>query len=98
MKWEYIGKQELREGNIPGKSYVYTTSMWRTPVPGGWIMMALNSKSNDPQPHTSFYPDPGHVWKGNTTDGADYLLRPAELGEQTPANLLLRPGPDESPF
>lgn len=74
MKWEYLGVQELREGS-GGKGYVYAVGMWRTPVPGGWLLMSVNTRSRDPQPNQSFYPDPDHLWTGQTPEEADYLLR-----------------------
>ncbi len=95
MQWEFLGVQELRESSVPGKGYVYAPSMWRTPVPGGWLVMTLNSKSNDPQPMLSFYPDANHVWKGNAPPEASYLLRPASGGKLTASEELLRPSLDE---
>lgn len=74
MKWEFLGVQELREESAR-KGHVYTISMWRTPVPGGWLVMSANTRSLDPQPIQSFYPDPDHLWTGKTPEEADYLLR-----------------------
>ena len=96
MRWEFLGKQELHEGHTPGKGYTYLASLWRTPVPGGWLLMTVNSKSSDPQPIVSFYPDPGHVWHGNAPPEADYLLRPASGSASTSPDQLLRPASDES--
>lgn len=77
MQWEYLGKQNIREGADGEKGFLYHILIWRTPVPGGWLIMSLNSRSNDPQPNTGFYPDPAHIWKGNAPPEADFLLRPA---------------------
>jgi len=97
MRWEFLGKQELQESVTPGKGYVYTLSMWRTPVPGGWLIMTVNNKSNDPQPVLSFYPDADHIWKGNAPPEAGYLLRPASGGAITAPDTLLRPSIEEDP-
>ena len=77
MQWELVGKQELWESGTPGKGHAYAPLVWRTPVPGGWLLMTVNSKSSDPQPTTSFYPDPDHVWSFRSDPQAEYLLRPA---------------------
>lgn len=96
MQWEFLGKQELRDSATPGKGYTYQAAMWRTPVPGGWLLMTVNSKSNDPQPLVSFYPDPAHVWPGNPPPEADYLLRPASGSASASPAQLLRPASEES--
>ena len=85
MRWEYIGTQEL---STPGKGYTYVTEMWRTPVPGGWLLMALNARSNSPDPVTSFYPDKEHTWKPSEPPEAQYLLRAAGAGEIEPMEQL----------
>ncbi len=95
MQWEFLGKQELQESNNSGKGYTYVASMWRTPVPGGWLLMTLNSKSNDPQPLLSFYPDADHLWQGNAPPEANYLLRPARGSLAASQEQLLRPASDE---
>jgi hypothetical protein len=97
MKWELLGKQELRDSDVPGKGYVYTPLMWRTPVPGGWLLMTVNSKSNDPQPTVSFYPDADHLWTGRTPPEAEYLLRPAGPDSSPSGEHLLRPASEENP-
>lgn len=78
MKWEQVGMQELWESGIPGRGYAYEIWLWRTPVPGGWLLMAVNKKSNGPDPTVSFYPDPEHRWNPAHDPQADYLLRPAQ--------------------
>ena len=95
MKWEFLGGQELtdREEGTRGRGYTYVSLLWRTNVPGGWLLMVMNAKSNDPSPSVSFYPDPEHRWTGAADPQAAYLLRPAEGGRETPADHLLRPGP-----
>ena len=77
MKWEFLGTQSLLEAEPGKKGYTYRCSMWRTPVPGGWLIMTLNAKSNTPEPMQSFYPDPDHVWTGKQPVEANYLLRAA---------------------
>ncbi len=91
MEWEAIGKQELK---TPGRrgfgSYTYQVQMWRSPVPGGWLIMALNSRSNSPDPVTSFYPDPEHHWQITQDPVANYLLRATQASAIEDPNLLLR--------
>ncbi|HZT42047.1 MAG TPA: hypothetical protein VFA07_07645 [Chthonomonadaceae bacterium] len=77
MKWEQVGRQALWETGIPGKGYAYQVWLWRSPVPGGWLLMAVNAKSNGPDPTVSFYPNPEHRWTLEYDPQADYLLRPA---------------------
>ena len=93
MKWEFLGVQELREGSN-GKGYVYTVGMWRTPVPGGWMLMSLNTKSNNPQPTQSFYSDPDHLWTGTNPAEAAYLLRAAGPDNVPSTQNLLRASDD----
>jgi len=91
MAWEYIGKQELKSpGKMMWGGYIYQTQMWRTPVPGGWLLMALNSRSNSPDPVISFYPDDDHVWNPTELTQEQYLLRAAGSREIEPPNELLR--------
>ncbi len=80
IKWEFLGKQELEEWKESA------LRIWRTSVPGGWLMLTYFGCTGT----QSFYPDPDHIWTGSTTDGADYLLRPAQIEVGTPANQLLR--------
>ena len=97
MQWEFLGTQELQESNSTGKkSHVYALSMWRTPVPGGWLLMTLNSRSNDPQPVQSFYPDAQHLWTGKTPVEASYLLRAAGAGALPSADMLLLPAEENT--
>jgi len=91
MRWEFLDVQELREASQPGKGHLYKLAMWRTPVPGGWLLVALNTKSNDPQPIQSFYPDPEHVWTGRTPPEAGYLLRGASADTSPAVTGLLTP-------
>jgi hypothetical protein len=96
MQWQFLGKQELHEGR-GGKGHVYLTSMWRSHVPGGWLLMTVNARSSDPNPIVSFYPDPDHVWTGETPHGADHLLRPAGGSGNLESQTLLRITGDDSP-
>jgi hypothetical protein len=59
-------------------------------VPGGWLLMSINSKSSDPQPAVSFYPDPGHEWNVGDDPRAATLLRPAEGAPAAGSASLLR--------
>jgi hypothetical protein len=77
MDWEFVGKQSLQEVYERGKGHTYHTALWRAPVPGGWLLMALNSRTNDPQPVISFYPDPDHAWNPIEPAESANLLRPA---------------------
>jgi hypothetical protein len=95
MKWEFLGEQELSVIYKPRKGWVYSMAMWRTPVPGGWLLMTVNLRSSDPQPVTSFYPDVAHTWKGGNPPEADYLLRPATGGAISSPEQLLRAADDE---
>jgi len=97
MKWQLVGKEELWETGTEGKGYAYRALLWRTPVPGGWLLMAVNAKHNSPDPVVSFYPDPGHVWTGRADAQAETLLRPAGGQSISPqeAPHLLRPAGDE---
>lgn len=91
LKWEFLGNQELWEGDGKGKGYAYQLRLWRTPVPGGWLLMAVNGKSSSPDPVMSFYPDPRHAWTGRSDPQAEILLRPASPGLlPTGADYLLR--------
>jgi hypothetical protein len=93
MKWEFLGIQQLRAG-FAGKGHVYAMEMWRTPVPGGWLLMSVNARSSDPQPIQSFYPDPDHIWTGKTPEEANYLLRAARTDDSPSTHALLRASDD----
>ena len=85
MTWEFIGKQELGGWMTPKKKgYTYPVGMWRTPVPGGWLLMTMKAMGMDPQPTTSFYPDPDHIWQPNESQDAARLLRPVSSDEIPP--------------
>ena len=91
-----MGKQEFGFATSPKKSIEYYARMWRTPVPGGWLIVTL-PESNVTQTATCFYPDPNHEWK--PSDLPEHvetlrLLRPAQPTASTPADLLLR-SPEE---
>ncbi|MDE2126159.1 MAG: hypothetical protein KGJ62_06180 [Armatimonadetes bacterium] len=76
MKWQFLGPQDLVETGLP-RAHTYRLNVWRSPVPGGWLVAALNSRSTAPQPVISFYPDPDHLWTGAHDASSDMLLRPA---------------------
>lgn len=90
LPWEFLGVQELWNGPIPGKGYAYKIEMWRTKVPGGWLLLSVNAKSSDPVPVQSFYPDPTHSWTGRTSPEAGYLLRPSSGDASVSSEALLR--------
>ena len=85
----------MREGHA-GKGHIYTVGMWRTPVPGGWLLMSVNTRSSDPQPIQSFYPDPDPIWTGKTPVEAGCLLRAAGAGGSPTTHALLRASDDPS--
>src|SRR5579862_3122711 len=90
MQWELVGNQELWDSGVVGKGYAYRVLLWRTPVPGGWLLMTVNQKANSPDPTVSFYPDPEHRWVGKADPQSEILLRPASSGAITddPQRLL----------
>ena len=97
MKWEFLGKQEFGYAVSAKKSVDYFARMWRTPVPGGWLVVTL-PESNVTQTATCFYPDPNHQWKpSDMPEHAESLrlLRPAPSALSTPEDLLLRLPEDE---
>lgn len=96
MQWEFLGKQALRESVQPGKGHTYAPALWRTPVPGGWLVMTINSKSSDPQPLLTFYPDADHLWKVTDDPQAAVLLRPASGGMLPAGKELLRASLEEA--
>ena len=96
MQWEFLGKQEMLDSTA-GKGYAYAPLLWRTPVPGGWLLMTLNSKSSDPQPTVSFYPDAEHLWRGNAPPESGYLLRPAAGASGSSEQLLRAAGEGTDP-
>jgi len=98
MQWQFLGKQELHEDSGGGKGHTYVALMWRSPVPGGWLLMTVNARSSDPQPLVSFYADADHVWTGAAPHGADHLLRPTTGNASIEADHLLRITADDSPI
>ena len=91
MDWEFLGKQDLHEMHERGKGHTYKTSLWRSPVPGGWLLMALNSRTSEPAPVISFYPDPDHQWSPIEPAESAHLLRPAAGTPKSLPVSLLRP-------
>ena len=71
LTWEYIGEQKLPH---PGGGFLgdaaYVALFWRTPVPGGWLVMSkYDSVKYDAGGTTTsltFYPDPDHTWDGSS--------------------------------
>ncbi len=76
MKWEFLGVQHLTELKGDHRGYTYNVNVWRSPVPGGWLLMSMNERSQDPQGMISFYPDERHVWNGLDETQFDDMLRP----------------------
>ena len=94
MNWEYLETQMLTNGE-GRRAYTYQAPLWRTPVPGGWLLMTVNSRTSDPQPSIAFYPDPEHIWVGKAPAEASYLLRPAGNPNEIGSERLLRPSEKE---
>ncbi|MEP6754973.1 MAG: hypothetical protein ABJA67_05690 [Chthonomonadales bacterium] len=90
MNWEYLATQALIEGD-GRRSHTYQAPMWRTPVPGGWLVMTVNARTSDPQPSVTFLPDSNHEWVGRAPAEASYLLRPAGNPQIEDTDKLLRP-------
>ena len=76
MEWEYLGEQKLQMGSHKWAGH-YTALMWRTSVPGGWLIITTIGGMPPATSTQSFYPDPDHVWTGGVPQESDYLLRPA---------------------
>ena len=91
MQWEFLGKQDLHETFERGKGHTYKTALWRAPVPGGWLLMALNSRTSDPTPVISYFPDPDHLWNQIEPAESDNHLRPAVGNATSHPESLLRP-------
>ncbi len=88
MTWEYVGQQELQSREM---RHTYILEMWRTKVPGGWLVISLNSRSTSPDPTTVFYPDPLHEWHPEAPPEAAYLLRAASSVSTISDKELLHP-------
>ena len=43
-------------------NYNYSDAMYRSKVPGGWLIMVRGSTA----PGLTFLPDPNHKWDGNS--------------------------------
>ena len=81
MEWEDLGYQNLvhaGKGGLFGGSAKMSIPMWRTPVPGGWLIMTLIQGTATHTTTTSFYPDPEHIWDPHSKYEASYLLRAVE--------------------
>lgn len=61
IEWEYLGRQGLP----PGALFPKQVEMWRTPVPGGWLVLTVETQQSDSL-STTFYPDPEHEWDGSS--------------------------------
>lgn len=62
IEWEYLGDQALP----PGKIAPQHVETWRTPVPGGWLVLVIQKSGQISGLSTTFYPDPQHEWDGST--------------------------------
>ena len=81
MEWEELGIQELHhtgKGGLFGGDTKMAILMWRTPVPGGWLILTQTSGGTSFDTTTTFYPDPDHIWDPKSKNEASYLLRAAE--------------------
>ena len=76
MEWEDLGYQKATSTKFMGKEIPVGVEMYRTPVPGGWLILIISSSSS-----VSFYPDPEHKWDPHGKYEASYLLRAAEVEE-----------------
>ena len=61
LKWERLAIAE------PKHEFSHGT-MYRTPVPGGWLVAVFWLTGNVGGPSMGFYPDPDHEWDGNSLD------------------------------
>ena len=93
MQWQFLGKQELEDGSGARRGHTYVALMWRSRVPGGWLVMSINGRSVDPQPVIAFYPDADHEWSGEAPPGSEHLLRPAGGTTSEGGDRLLRGAP-----
>lgn len=59
MKWEKIQSCEPRHEFASGAFY-------RSPVPGGWLLMIFWQMGHPGGPAMCFYPDPEHEWDGQS--------------------------------
>ncbi len=56
--WEEV-KCEQKEKSFLSQGM---PSMWRTKVPGGWLVRIMDGAADG----AFFYPDPEHVWDGSS--------------------------------
>ncbi len=69
LTWEYIGEQKLPH---PGGGFLgdadYTVLIWRSKVPGGWLVMSkydsVKYDAGGTSTSITFYPDAEHLWDG----------------------------------
>jgi len=70
--------EKLQVGD-PKHDFVYG-SVYRSPVPGGWIICVFWNTSHVGGPSVTFYPEPEHKWDGSSlpsvTEGSGSELRP----------------------
>jgi hypothetical protein len=69
LKWEKLNVAEPKHEFIHG-------ALYRSPVPGGWLMCCFWTMSGAGGPSISFYPDPEHVWDGSSLDYEDTAEHP----------------------
>ncbi len=51
---------KLHWEQIDAESWFTGGQLWRAKVPGGWLVMLSTCQG------ITFYPDPNHVWDGNS--------------------------------
>jgi len=61
LKWEKLEGRKVRGFRFFG----YRWHLFRTPVPGGWLVMSPPGGSFG-GPEIAFYPDPDHKWDGSS--------------------------------
>ena len=57
LEWEYIGKSPLPPGNMKN------VDMWRSKMPGGWLIMTLRVVRDIESVSTIFFADPNYEWE-----------------------------------
>ena len=66
MQWERIDTAEVTLGSGFFKSSVDVV-LSRTPVPGGWLVLAVTPNAQGATSAITFYPDPSHSWDAGSS-------------------------------
>jgi hypothetical protein len=78
IDWEYLGEQPLPPGTVAP----WKVQTWRSPVPGGWLVLVINY-TPDKSTGVTFYPDAAHGWNGHSLPMAQ---NEADLSEANISN------------